>query len=56
MARPDPFDEIHDGDMVVSINGVQVGSNELDSLEKVLSYLSQEVDALIEVRQMLVKF
>jgi hypothetical protein len=51
MARPDAFDEVRDGDIVIAINGMRVGSPELDSLEKVLSRLSQEVEAMMEVRR-----
>jgi PHD-like zinc-binding domain len=48
---PDPFDQLEDGDVVQAINGQQVGSPELDSLQKVFAFLSQEVEAMIEVRR-----
>jgi hypothetical protein len=51
MARPDPYDELRDGDIVTAINGTKVGSPDLDSLEKVLSRLSKEVDAMVEVQR-----
>lgn len=53
MARPDPYDELQDGDVVTAINGFTVGCPELDTLEKVLSRLSQEVDAMVEVVRVL---
>jgi PHD-like zinc-binding domain len=48
---PDPFDQLEDGDVVQAINGQQVGSPELDSLQKVFTFLSQEVEAMVEVRR-----
>lgn len=47
----DPFDQLEEGDVVKAINGTRVGSPELDSLQKVFAFLSQEIDAMLEVRR-----
>jgi hypothetical protein len=39
------------GDIVRSANGVRIGSSELDTLQKFLTFLSQEVEVLVEVRR-----
>jgi len=46
---PNPVDQLEDGDIVRAINGVKVGSKELNSLSKVFSFLSREVDVLLEI-------
>ena len=45
-----PYDDVVHGDMIKSINGRVVGSPELDTLERVLSFLKQEVDVLMQVQ------
>lgn len=45
----DPFIEISDGVAVKSINGMTIGSSELDSMEKVIARLAQEVDIMLEI-------
>lgn len=47
-ARPDPFDNFRKGCVVASINGMRIGSPQLDSLEKVLSQLTQGVEVMME--------
>jgi len=41
--------DLHQGDIICTINGMTVGSPALDTIEKVLKILSQEVDLLMEV-------
>jgi len=48
---PDPFDELLEGDVVLSINGVRIGSPALDSLSKVFAFLSREVEVMVEVQR-----
>jgi hypothetical protein len=39
------------GDIVRSVNGIRIGSSELDTLQKFLTFLSQEVEVFLEVRR-----
>ena len=49
---PDPFDDIlQTGDVVISINGMEIGSPLMDTLQKVITRLSQEVDAMMEIQR-----
>lgn len=50
-SAPDPHDQLEDGDVVQAINGIKIGSPDLDSLQKVFALLSQEVEAMLEVRR-----
>lgn len=50
-AGPDPFDQLEEGDTVRAINGINVGSPELDSLQKVFAFLSREIEVMMEVRR-----
>lgn len=45
----DDHDGLFSGDVVCSMNGEKVGSVSLDTIEKCLKILSQEVDVLMEV-------
>lgn len=47
----DLFDQLEEGDIVRAINGIRVGSPDLDTLPKVLKFLNQEVEAMLEVRR-----
>lgn len=47
----DPFFQLKEGDIVNTINGQRVGSGELDSLEKIVARLAQEVDVMMEVQR-----
>jgi Flavin containing amine oxidoreductase/PHD-like zinc-binding domain/PHD-zinc-finger like domain len=49
-SNDDPYDGLVDGDAVCAINGTRVGSSSLDSIEKVIKLLRQEVEVLMEVR------
>lgn len=48
---PDPFDELVEGDVVLSINGHRIGSPALGSLSKVFAFLGQEVEVMVEVQR-----
>lgn len=45
----DPFDPTVKDAVVISINGSRVGSSDLDTIDKVISQLGQEVDVMMEV-------
>ena len=45
----DPYNTLEKGDIVVAINGLTIGSDELDSIDNVVRRLGQEVDILIEI-------
>jgi hypothetical protein len=47
----DPFDQLEEGDIIRAINGIIVGSPELDSLQKVFAFLSCEIEVMMEVRR-----
>jgi hypothetical protein len=42
-------DGLHPGDIICTMNGVRVGTPALDTIEKALKILSQEVEVLMEV-------
>jgi len=44
-------DLLDEGDMVRSVNGIQIGSSQLDTLQKLLTFLSQEIEVFLEVRR-----
>lgn len=46
---PNPVVQLEEGDIVRVINGVKVGSKELNLLSKVFSFLSKEVDVCLEI-------
>jgi hypothetical protein len=48
-SKADEYDPLFEGDLVRSINGVCIGSSLLDTVEKVLAFLSREIEILIEV-------
>lgn len=47
--QDDPVDTVVEDVIVKSVNGIRVGSKELDTLKKVVTRFSQEVDVLLEV-------
>jgi hypothetical protein len=49
-SNDDPYDGPVDGDAVCAINGTRVGSSSLDSIDKVIKLLRQEVEVLMQVR------
>ena len=50
---PDPFDQFEEGDVVKSINGMRIGSANLDTLQKFYLFINQQVEVLLEVRRVL---
>jgi PHD-like zinc-binding domain len=48
---PDPFDVFEQGDIIRSINGIRVGSDGMDTLQKFFTFLSQEIEVMLEVRR-----
>jgi PHD-zinc-finger like domain/PHD-like zinc-binding domain len=49
-SNDDPYDGLVDGDVVCAMNGIRAGSSSLDSIDKVIKLLRQEVEVLMEVR------
>jgi monoamine oxidase len=52
VARPksgQPYDDLVEGDVIRMINGLYVGSSELDTMEMVLSTLRQAIDVFMQV-------
>ena len=47
----DPFDGLKAGDVVTAINGVKVGSSQLNSLSKVISRFGQEIEIMLEIQR-----
>jgi hypothetical protein len=47
----DPFDPLLEGDIIKSVNGVYIGSPELDSVVKVINSLSKETDVILEIQR-----
>ena len=48
--QADAFDEgLERKDIIVTINGLVIGSSDLDSVKKVVTRLGQEIDVLFEV-------
>jgi hypothetical protein len=52
-ARHDPIDHFEEGDIVKSVNGIRVGSMNMDTLQKFFSYINHQVEVLLEVRRLL---
>lgn len=50
---PDPFDKFEEGDVVKSVNGMRIGSSNLDTLQKFYVFINQQVEVLLEVRRIL---
>ena len=50
---PDPFDQFEEGDVVKSVNGMRIGSSNLDTLQKFYVFINQQVEVLLEVRRVL---
>ena len=50
---PDPFDQFNEGDVVKSVNGIRIGSANLDTLQKFYVFINQQVEVLLEVRRIL---
>lgn len=48
---PDPFDQFNEGDVVKSVNGIRIGSANLDTLQKFYVFINQQVEVLLEVRR-----
>jgi hypothetical protein len=48
---PDPFDQFEEGDIIKSVNGIRIGSEQMDTLKKFFVFLNQEIEVLVEVRR-----
>jgi PHD-like zinc-binding domain len=48
---PDPFDQFEEGDIIKSVNGIRIGSKDMDTLKKFFMFINQQVEVLVEVRR-----